>query len=1404
MKISEISEMPAAELLEHFPAVIMILDTENNILWANSRCREMAGFSEDEIEGRKCYSIWGLKGPCSDCPVLRAIKTGKTTRAELTPENRDCRPGTGHVWMSEGSPIHDESGKVIGAIQIARRINASRKEQDELARISRDWERTFASTNDAILVLDRNHRIIRSNRTAELLFGLEAGEMAGRYCWEIVHGTDEPVLGCPRIEAMRSLGRETMQLRLGEKWYEVAADPVLDSTGEYDGCIHTLKDVTERKIADEELRASENFQRSILRAAPVGIGVVVDRVFRQVNERFCDMLGYTREELAGENARMIYPTDSDYEYVGVEKYGQIKREGTGTVETRFRRRDGEVIDVLLSSSPLDSSDLSKGVTFTALDITEMKRAGREIEKSRQDAERYLNIAAEIIISLDREGRIVLLNDSGHRVLGYEPPDLLGEDWFERCLPERNRDEVGDIFRKIIAGETTGLNLVEGKVVTRDGKEKTILWHNSLLRNESGEVTGILSSGEDITKRKEAEVALIDSEKRYRSLFETLVQGVVYQNARGEITSANPAAERILGLTVDQINGRTSSDPEWKAVNESGEELPGDQHPSMIVLRTGEPVLDFTMGVFNPRRNSYVWIIVNSVPQFREGEKKPFQVYSTFLDITARRKVENKLRESEKRLRYTLAATTDGIWYWNFETGKLTFSPRYYQMLGYETGEFEASYESWKKLIHPDDLAGALDRAESWLKNREGPYENQFRLRRRDGSYIYVLSHGEVVKRDSRGGAVLMVGNHMDISEKVRWEQSLIETRDFYENIIEGVQDGIWVTDRDDEILFCNRRMEDIAGISKDLICGKNIFTDFSEETSGEVREYYLEAKKKQKPVWYEVKVETPAGRDSWQNGWLIPILEGSDFLGMICTVRDVTELKKDDRHLRFLAHTINQITDVVTVTDLEGRITYVNDACSKMLGRSREELVGLSVEEYGGTDDEIGKQREIIEMTTKNGYWRGEVVNISSGGNRSILDSRTHLIRDSSGEPIAMIGIATDITARVRGEEVREELRERLAQSQKMESVGRLAGGVAHDYNNMLSVILGYTEMALGRISSEEALHSDLTEIHRAASRSRDITAKLLAFARKQTIEPEVLDLNENISGILNMLRSLIGEDMELVWQPENDIDPIRMDPSQVDQIITNLCINARDAADGTGRITIQTRNAELDESYCGARTGVQPGKYVMLSVSDDGRGMKRDELENIFEPFFTTKDESRGTGLGLATVYGIIKQNNGSIDVSSKPGEGSTFRLYMPSYRGNFSEKEEEGEKGVPRSRGEAVLLVEDEEAIMNLGTRMLKKLGYRVFTAQFPGEALELADELSDHIDLIVTDVIMPEMNGSDLADRLKVFFPDARVLFMSGYTSDVIEHRGILDEGVNFIQKPFSLKELAGKVRKALDGR
>lgn len=550
----------------------------------------------------------------------------------------------------------------------------------------------------------------------------------------------------------------------------------------------------------------------------------------------------------------------------------------------------------------------------------------------------------------------------------------------------------------------------------------------------------------------------------------------------------------------------------------------------------------------------------------------------------------------------------------------------------------------------------------------------------------------------------------------------------------------------------------------------------------------------------EIRIRTQAEND---------LLEHKANLEQIVTERTSElrekniELQASETRHRLLADNVN---DIIWMADMDLSFTYVSPSVQRMLGYTVDEVRHLPLDKL--CTPESFKQlltlyHESMNTIREDGGASLRHLTLVSefirkDGTMLDVEIISSLIIDSKDQVIGVGGITRDISERIKNQKENEKIKLQLAQSQKMEAIGTLAGGVAHDFNNMLSAIIGYTELTTHAMEPTNPFRKNLGRILDAANRSANLTRQLLAFASKQTIMPEIMDINEAVESVLKMIRRLIRENIELAWLPGACPYRIKMDPSQVDQILVNLCVNGRDAISGIGRITIETDTVSFDHTY----TEFAPGNYVLLAVSDTGQGMDKETLNHIFEPFFTTKALGKGTGMGLATVYGIVKQNQGMIKVYSEPLHGTTFKIYLPCHAASAPAPEVEDIADVPYGNGETILIVEDDPVILDMEKEMLQKLGYSVIAAGTPGEAIRLTREAQDEIHLYITDVIMPEMNGRELIEKLRDIRPDMKYIYMSGYTSDVIAHQGVLEKGVHYIPKPFSLQSLALKVREVLD--
>lgn len=678
----------------------------------------------------------------------------------------------------------------------------------------------------------------------------------------------------------------------------------------------------------------------------------------------------------------------------------------------------------------------------------------------------------------------------------------------------------------------------------------------------------------------------------------------------------------------------------------------------------------------------------------------------------------------------------------------------------------------------------------------GSWSGEMSGLRRDGTHFDAQVYANVFT-DRSGRVAGMRASFVDLTDRKRVGEVLKQSEKRYRELFQNMSSGVVVYEVVDDgaefiIKDINSAGERIEGVKHEEVVGRRLTETFPGVTQLGLLEVLQRVWRTGIPEHLSAGRYEDDRRCGWRENNVYKISAGE----IVAVYEDVTERKRAEDALRSFALAVENSSDAIGISTPEGRHYYHNKVFGELFGEA-----GECPQETLYADTQLGFQ--ILEIIKAGKTWTGEVKFRGREGQPLDILLRAYAIKDDSGKILGLVGIHTDITAAKRAEEDRSLLQAQLHHAQKMESIGRLAGGVAHDFNNMLMVIIGYAEMVLEQMDPADSFHASLLEIRQAALRSAKITSQLLGFARKQARMPVVLDLNEAIEGILMMLRRLIGENIEFVWTPRPDLWRVFMDPAQISQILTNLCVNARDAIDGVGKITVETDQTTLDKDFCTAQRESSPGDYVVFTVSDTGCGMDKKTLNSIFEPFFTTKDSTKGTGLGMANVYGIVKQNNGFITVASELGVGTSIKIYLPRCGGEPGKVETPRSQGVPSGAGETVLLVEDEPAILTMGRRLLERLGYRVLVAGLPGAALDLARNHEGEIQLLITDMVMPEMNGRVLAERILKLCPGMRVLFMSGYTSEHPVYEGVMDGGVNFLQKPFSVEELATKVHDLMGG-
>ncbi len=762
---------------------------------------------------------------------------------------------------------------------------------------------------------------------------------------------------------------------------------------------------------------------------------------------------------------------------------------------------------------------------------------------------------------------------------------------------------------------------------------------------------------------------------------------------------------------------------------------------------------------------------------------------THLNVTDRMRSELELRNREERFRSIIEHSADIISIHHIDGAIIYQSPSIKRLLGYEQGELVGL--PLMNFIHPEDALSLTEGIERVRSNPgiHRPFET--RLLDKSGAWRWFECTGtNLLDNPAVGGLVF---NARDITARKQTEASLRSSERLIQSVLTAAPIIVFALDEAKVFTLSEGRGLEKLGFKAGEAVGRmandlyrdhpQIVENIERALSGETFNANVEAQDRVFQTWYS-PCKDSTGRIN----------------GVFGVATDVTELKRVEAEL---AESRNQLAFAQRTAHI-GSWEWNPSTAQLVLSEESFHILALDAQKPPRTLEEFievvypedrERYRRLVEISLvdkKPVSFNYRIIG-SDGGVRTIRSMRETLTNET-GKIVRIVGTEQDITETL-------ELEDQLRQAQRMESVGRLAGGVAHDFNNLLTAIKGYAELALRKISEGHPLYHYLMEINKAGERATGLTRQLLAFSRKQMLQPKVLNLNEVITGMAKMLRSLIGEDIELQSVQDGRLGLVAADPGQIEQVLMNLAVNARDAMPYGGTLRIETQNVLMDEEIAGQFLSVRSGPHVLVTVSDTGTGMDAETQARIFEPFFTTKEVGKGTGLGLSTVYGIVKQSNGYISVESWPGRGTTFRIYLP--RVDEPTKETESAFVVaPQTGTEVVLLVEDEEMVRNLTRTMLEEHGYKVIEAADGQHALALAEAYAGHIDLMMTDVVMPGMSGKALAERMAETRPGMKVLYTSGYTDEAIVHHGVLDEGTAFIAKPFSFEALAHKVREVLD--
>ncbi len=1212
---------------------------------------------------------------------------------------------------------------------------------------------------------------------------------------------------------------------------ETSADLLYDTAGNPIGFCGISHDITARKQAERKLKESEERYRDIVYSIEESyFEADLQGNLRFVNDSSPRDLQYSLEELQSKNFRTL--TDEENAQKVYEAFHQVYLTGRPlkALEWKIFRKDGRVLDVE-SSVTLMRDDEGRPCGFRGIT--------RDISQ-RKETERRLRLMTEnirdVIWTRDFDLNLTYVSPSIYRMTGYTPEEVLSSqgqylsnhgnlDEFRRYLSEKLAYSKNHPFEK-----KPPMRL-ETQIKRKDG---TLIWvevNVSFNRDENGLPFELIGVTRDITERKTAEESFKQSEKLHRMIVENMQDSIMLLDFDLNYIYQSPSEVRLTGWTAEEIRNIPIKDQMTPASYVMVKKVLEEEIARERLDPQSDPHRQRVMEVEAYTKDGrIIWEEV-TCSFYRDETGKAIGLLLAARDVTERKKAQQAFAESERRYRMIVENMHDSI-----ATLDLNFRPTYVSPSEIHISGYTAE-EAMR--LQPGQILTPQSReevrriiTEEFQREFGGQSADpqrvvtmELEIYHKNGSTIWTEVQASFTRDESgRATGIMLVSRN--ITERKKMEEILRESEKRYRMIVENMHDTIWTMDMNLNYTYQSPSEIRVTGYTPEEIMRVPIEQILTPASYAQVTQMFAEELEKEfsgQPVdpnrsrTIELEMYHKNGHTIWQE---ISATFNRDENGkpveIMLVGRDITErkkmeaaLKESEKRYRMI---VENMQDTISILDMNLNYVYQSPSEIRITGYTPEEIMKIPIERQV-TPESLEKGINILFRELAKEFsgepvdpHRSIVFEIESyrkDGGTVWLEETCSFQRDETGRPIGILLAGRNITERKKAEQERDRLAAQLIHSQKMETVGRLAGGVAHDFNNMLNVILGYIDLAKMRLTMENPVYADLLEIEKAAVRSRDLTAQLLAFSSKQIIHPQVIDLNHLVAETQKTITRLIGEDIDLTFFPAKDLWLIKFDPVQIEQILINLAVNARDAMAKGGKLVIETANIVADSPFCDAHIDISPGEYVQLSVSDTGVGIDKDNLPHVFEPFFTTKEFGKGTGLGLSTVYGIVKQNNGFISVYSEPDRGTTFKIYIPRTHEPLVRPARKPEKPVKSGSG-TILLVEDDNMVLKMVSDMLGALGYMVIAADNPQDALSLCEKSGASIDLVITDVVMPQMSGKELRDRLIARNGQMKILFMSGYTSNIIAQHGILEEGTHFIQKPFSINMLAEKVKQMLFSR
>jgi PAS domain S-box-containing protein len=1407
-------------ITETSPAGVTVVNREGQITFANARAEQVLGLAKDEITQRTynapAWRITDYSGnpfPDEEFPFRRVMASGQpiydVQHAIEWPDGR-------RVLLSiNASPLFDEKGQADGMVATVEDVTERKRAEEALKDSEEKYRLLVQNSRQSILVLQDGLMKFANTRAIEYS-GYSEEELTSTPFLNLVHSDDRSMVAeryqkrlkgeeIPHIYQFRFLDKQRQA-----KWVEV--NSVLIAWKGRPAALSFLSDITDRRRAEEALRESEGRYRLLAENVSDVIWMMdLSLNFTYVSPSVTRLRGYSVEEAKSLSLKETL-TPASFERAMHVFSEEMALEGSGRADPlRFRTlelenvcKDGSVVWTEVTTTFLrDPNGRPSGILGVSREITERKRAEEALRESEAMSRAVLEHSPVGISIRDHKGVLLQVNEAWKKIWAISDAEIqenekwsAGRSWKERCP---YLGDSGQDLDRLFTPEcgVSILYLPELEIPEpRPGAAQCISLYLYALRNQDGRVEKVVALTQDITERQRSEEALRRSEEHFRVLIENSSDFILVVDEKGIVTYVSPSVERYIGYKPEELIG------------ESGFKFIALADLPRAVIDFGKAILitgSIIPNAFRVRHKDGSERILEGVGRSLFDNPAVAGFVMNVRDVTERRKAEEALRKNEAKYR-ELVENANSIILRRDPEGRITFFNEFAQrFFGFREEEILGRHVVGT--IVPEKESSGRDLAQmirdiSRHPERYATNENENVLR--NGERVWVAwTNKPILDPDGKLAEILCIGN--DITERKRAEERLAESEVKYRTLVEGMSEAVMQVDNDDRVQFVNPQFCQMIGYGEDELLGRVGYEIYFDPEEQELIRRKNRLRKEKIFDAYETRMRKKTGEEVLVRISGSPVTDAQgNVVGSIGVITDITERKRAEQTVKESETKYRGIVDhsLLGIYITQGPIMrFCNQRLAEIFGYERpEELLGINVRElvapesWEAVETQV-QRRESGELDTVRYEFKGKrrdgaLIDLEVLGGRILYE----------GKP-AIQGSMIEVTER-------KLLEAEFLQAQKMEALGRLAGGVAHDFNNLLTSIMGYSDLLAKKLTEDDPsgpLRRYADSILSSANRAANLTQQLLSLSRRHAFQMQILDLNVVVAEVERILRGLIGEDIELTTHAEGALGRVKADSVQIEQVLMNLVINARDAMPRGGRLSIRTANVVLDKSYARRRREVIPGPYVMIAVTDTGQGMDAEVQSHLFEPFFTTKEKGKGTGLGLSTAYSIVKQTGGHIVVESAPGKGSAFKIYLPRTEEPpaplASSQPRSVEAELPRGV-ETVLLAEDEEIVRSLAREVLRSAGYTVLEADNGEEALRVAGSHPGPIHLLLTDVIMPRLGGPELARRLQPLRPDMKVLFMSGYTDGDISSYGGLGSEPSLLQKPFQPIVLARRVREVLE--